>query len=327
MLPFEKMNRELLVKKNAETSDKFGCDPDERSTEELVGYGVVNIDKSPGPTSHMVSSYAKEILGVTKSGHSGTLDPRVTGVLPIAIGRATRAVETLLKAGKEYVAVFHLHKEVPKGKVIHTLKEFVGRIRQKPPIKSAVKRQFRFREVYYIDIMEVEEKDLLLRIGCQAGTYIRKLAHDIGVKLDTGCHMAELRRTKAGPFSEANLYTLHDLRDAYHYWKEEGNDLYLRKVIQPVENAVSHIPKVYVFDSTVNSLCHGVNLKIPGISKLESGIEKNDAVAVMTLKGELVCLGKSMMSSDEIMGSVRGIAVKTEKVFMLPRTYPKVEMI
>lgn len=324
LLPFEQTERKILVRKEAQTDEKYGCKPEERKTEEIIDYGIVNVDKPKGPTSHQVSDFVQKILGINKSGHSGTLDPAVTGVLPIALGRATRIVQALLTAGKEYVAIMHLHKEVEEEKLRETInKYFIGRIEQLPPLKSSVKRQLRTRSVYYLDILEIDGKDVLFKVGTEAGTYIRKLIHDIGKKLGTGAHMAELRRTKAGPFDETTLSTLHELTDAYYFWKEEGNEKFIRKVIQPVENGAKHLPKVWVFDTTVKSLCHGVDLKVPGISKVHSNINKDDIVAIMTLKDELVALGAAQMNSGEMLGE-KGIAVKTEKVFMKPGAYKTV---
>ena len=325
LLPFEKVKREILVKKQAKTSDKFGCNPEERSVKELINYGVINIDKPKGPTSHQTSFYVQKILGIKKSGHSGTLDPVVTGVLLVAVGRATRIVQSLLKAGKEYVGVMHLHKEISKQELEKVIKEhFVGKIKQIPPLKSAVKRQLREREVYYFDIIEINDQDVLFRTGVEAGTYIRKLCHDIGRKLNIGAHMAELRRTKAGPFGEEGLVTLHDLTDAYWYYKNEGNEKFIRHCIRPIETAVRHLPKIWVLDTTVNSLTHGSNLKMPGISKLESGIKREDIVAVMTLKGELIAVGTANMSSSQIMNELKGVGVKVQKVFMQEGVYPKI---
>ncbi len=325
LLPFEEIKRKILVRKKSVTSSKFGCDPNNRPVKELINYGIVNIDKPPGPTSHQVSAYLQKILNISKAGHSGTLDPGVTGVLPIATGRATRVVQTLLKAGKEYVGLMHIHKEISEHEIYQVCNEFVGKIMQMPPIKSAVKRKLRERQIYYFDIIEIDSQDVLFKVGCQAGTYIRKLVHDIGQKLGCGAHMAELRRTKAGPFNEnTNLVTLQDLTDAFYYYKEEGNEKYLGYCIQPIENAVKHLPKIYVLDSAVDSLCHGANLNVPGISKLESGITMQDIVAVMTLKGELICYGTAKLDSEEMLGN-KGLAVKTEKVFMLPGTYPMIE--
>ncbi|MBR9690968.1 RNA-guided pseudouridylation complex pseudouridine synthase subunit Cbf5, partial [Candidatus Woesearchaeota archaeon] len=321
---FEKIQREVLVRNESKTSSKYGMAPEKRSVEELIDYGIINMDKPPGPTSHQVSAFVQKILKIKKSGHSGTLDPKVTGVLPIATQRATRIVQTLLNAGKEYVCLMHLHNEVKETELRKVIKEFTGKIKQLPPIKSAVKRQWRYRKVYYIEILDIIGQDVLFKVGSQAGTYIRKLVHDIGEKLGVGAHMAQLRRTKAGPFDESNVVTLHDLTDAYHFYKEEDNEKFIRHCIKPVEFAVDHIPKVWVFDSTINSVCHGANLKVPGISKVHSKIQKEEVVAIMSLKDELVAIGTSNMTSKEMLKE-KGIAVTTQKVFMNTSTYPKLE--
>ncbi|MBI2651641.1 RNA-guided pseudouridylation complex pseudouridine synthase subunit Cbf5 [Candidatus Woesearchaeota archaeon] len=326
LLPFEKITRKILIKKEAETDEKLGCKPENRATEEIIHYGIVNINKPQGPTSHQVSDYVQKILNIKKSGHSGTLDPNVHGVLPIALDKATRIVQALLTSGKEYVGIMHLHKDVDETKINETIKKyFLGKIKQIPPLKSAVKRQERTRDIYYFEILEKDGQDVLFLVGCQAGTYIRKLIHDLGQKLTTGAHMLELRRTKAGPFDENTLFTLQDLTDAHYFYKNESNDKFLRKIIQPVENAVAHLPKIWVFDTTVDSLCHGAALNVPGISKLNDAIEVNDVVAIMTLKEELIALGIAKLSSEEIIRLERGFAAKTESVFMQRGLYkPKI---
>ncbi len=174
-LPFEKIERKLIIRKKAVTSAKFGKFPQHRSVEEHINLGIVNIDKPAGPTSHQVSAYVKKILNIKKSGHSGTLDPSVTGVLPVGLQKSTKIIQTLLKAGKEYVCVMHLHKPIPEYKLYQVFEKFTGRIKQLPPIKSSVKRQLRERTIYYIKILEVQDQDVLFQVGCQAGTYIRKL--------------------------------------------------------------------------------------------------------------------------------------------------------
>jgi len=242
--------------------------------------------------------------------------------LPVALGRATKVVQGLLKSGKEYVGIMHLHKDLEVEKLNEAIKkDFTGKISQIPPIKSSVKRQERTREIYYFDILEKNEKDALFIVGCQAGTYIRKLIHDLGQKLKSGAHMQELRRTKAGPFKEDTLCTLQDLADAFHFYKSEGNEKFLRKIIQPVESAVAHLPKIWVFDTTVDTLCHGAALNNPGISKLNDSIKEDDTVAIMTLKDELIALGSAKLKSGDITALEKGLAVKTEKVFMEPGTY------
>ena len=248
----------------------------------------------------------------------------MTGVLPVAVGRATRIVQLLLTAGKEYVCLMHLHKDVEEKRLREVCAEFTGKIKQLPPVRSSVKRQLRERTVYYFELLEIDGKEVLFKVGTQAGTYIRKLVSDIGEKIG-GAHMVELRRTKAGPFSEddGTLTTLQDLADAYYYYKSEGNDKYIRKIIQPVERAVEHIPKIWITDSAVESLCHGAPLHMPGVAKHESGIKKGDTVAIMTLKDELVAYGKAAADSEKILKDDKGLAAKVEAVFMKEGTYPR----
>ncbi len=324
-LPFEKIQRQIFLRSEAETSSRFGSCPENRDADGILQYGVINVDKPSGPTSHEVSAHVQKITGIKKSGHSGTLDPKVTGVLPVAIGRATRIVDLLLNSGKEYIAIMHLHSKVDEESIRSSCSSFVGKIKQLPPIKSSVKRKERYRKVYYLEILEIDGQDVLLRIGTQAGTYIRKLLHDIGKNMGVGAHMAELRRTKAGPFNENTLVTLQDLTDALHYWKQEDNKEYLRRVVQPVEKAVEHLPKIWVIDTAVDTICHGAGLKVPGISKVESDIQVGEKVAVMTLKNELVAVGDARMISRDMVKKERGMAVKPTKVFMLPGTYPRIE--
>ncbi len=306
--------RQLFVKKEA--MGEFGKPPQERSTEELLQYSIINIDKPRGPTSHQTSDYVKKILNVSKAGHSGTLDPQVAGVQPIAICSATRITQFLLTAPKEYVCLMHLHKPVEETTLRETISQFIGKIKQLPPVKSAVKRQLRTREIYEFEIIEIQKQDVLFRVKCQAGTYIRKLCHDLGQALKTGAHMVELRRTQAGPFNEQdNLVTLNDLQDALHYYKEEQNEKYLRYCLQPIENATKHLAKCWIFDTTIESVSHGRDVAIPGISKLEN-FKKGETVAVLSLKGELICVGIAAMSGVEINTKDKGIAITTKKVFI-----------
>jgi H/ACA ribonucleoprotein complex subunit 4 len=324
-LPFEDMDRSLIIKKDYTSSGKYGKKPLDRTTREMLDFGMVNIDKPAGPTSHQVSGFVKEILHLEKAGHSGTLDPGVTGVLPVGLHGATRIMQSLLTAGKEYVCLMHIHDDITEDKILEAVSKFQGKLMQLPPVKSAVKRQLREREVYYVNVLEIDGRDVLFKIGCQAGTYIRKWCHDFGLFINSNAHMVELRRTKSGPFTEHNLTTLQDLTDAYYYYTQENNDTKLRSLLITPEFAVSHLPKIYVMDTTVNSLCSGAYLKIPGVVKLESEIEKEDIVAIFTLKEELVLVGKALMSTEEIMNTDKGIILKTEQVFMARGIYPKLE--
>src|SRR3989344_2103383 len=321
LLPFEKRDFKIHVKKNAVSNPAYGKKPEERNVAELINYGIINLNKFSGPSSHQISDYVQKILGIEKAGHSGTLDTHVTGVLPIALDKATRIVEVLLKAGKEYVAWMHIHKEIDEDVVRKVIeKEFIGKIQQLPPIRSAVKRQLREREIYYLEIIEIDGQEVLFKVGCQAGTYIRKICHDIGLKLNTGAHMVQLVRTKAGPFQYADWKSLHDLKDAYEDYKD-GKEEGIRKVILPIEKAVEHLPKVWVVDNCVDSLCHGADLSIPGIAKFNDFYE-DEIIAIMTLKNELISLGIAVEDSEKIMKKDKGRVVKNHKVFMGRKVYP-----
>jgi len=315
--------RKVVVKRESATDISYGTRPEERNTELLLDFGIVNIDKPSGPSSHQVSAYVKQILHLEKSGHSGTLDPKVTGVLPVALGKGTRIVQSLLTAGKEYVCLMQVHADVEEKRLRQAIEQFIGVIDQLPPVRSAVKRQQRKRTIYYIDILELAGREVLFKVGCQAGTYIRKLCSDIGLKLGTGAHMVELRRTMAGPFDESTLCTLQELTDAYYYYKEKGDENKLRKLVLPVERGAAHLAKAWVLDSTVDTICHGAYLNIPGISKIEERISPGDRVAVMTLKDELICVGIAQMSSEEAMKKDKGLFLKSEQVFMNPGVYKK----
>ncbi|OPY26732.1 MAG: putative tRNA pseudouridine synthase B [Methanobacterium sp. PtaU1.Bin242] len=314
---------ELLHKAEGETDPRYGCSPDERPIKEHISKGVINLDKPSGPTSHEVDSWVKKILSADKTGHGGTLDPRVTGVLPVGIDQATRVIQLLLEAPKEYVCLMRLHEKVDDCRIAEILREFQGKIFQTPPVKSAVKRELRVRKIYYVHLMEMEGQDVLFRIGCQAGTYIRKYCHDIGEALGSGAHMAELRRTMVGPFQENTLKTLQELTDAYHAWVEDEDESEIRTTILPMEQAAAHLPKILIRDSAVDAICHGADLAAGGIISLNLNIEKGATVALKTLKGELVAAGESLYKSDEINKKNKGIMVDIKKVFMEPGTYPK----
>ena len=325
LFPFERIKREILIKREATTDPAFGCPPEQRPTSALLDFGIINLDKPRGPTTHQLTDYVKRILGIRKAGHSGSLDPAVTGVVIVGLGLSTKIARVLLKTGKEYVCVMHLHGDVPEQEIRQSAARFVGRIRQLPPRKAAVKRVLRQREIYWLDVLEVEGRDVLFRVGCEAGTYIRRLCTDWGATLGVGAHMAELRRTRLGQFDEANSWTLHDLKDAYVFWREEQNDRFFRAVVRPVEEAVSHLPKIWLLDSAIDSVCHGASLMIPGIAKLESQIMPHDLVAMLSLKGELVALGEAQLGSGQILALERGMAVRTMRVFMQPGLYPSIK--
>lgn len=244
--------------------------------------------------------------------------------MPIALGRARNVLQHIIHSDKIYVCVMALHEAVPEERVREVCREFVGPIYQRPPLKASVERRLRVRRVYSIEVHEVVGRLVLMTVRCEAGTYIRKLCHDIGEVLGVGAHMAELRRVQTGPFTEdENLVTMHELHEAVVAWKEYGDEGLLRGAILPVEYAVKDLPKIYIRDSAVDAICHGAPLAAPGVLHLTDNITRDRHVAIMTLKGELVAIAKALMSSHEILEAYKGIVAKPIRVIMRPGTYPR----
>ncbi|MHA1951010.1 MAG: RNA-guided pseudouridylation complex pseudouridine synthase subunit Cbf5 [Candidatus Thorarchaeota archaeon] len=323
MLPAD-YPRELILKSSSSTNPDFGFKSlDTLPIEFLLENGVVVLDKPSGPTSHEVATWVRKILGAKRVGHGGTLDPGVTGILPTGVGNATKAMQALLPAGKEYVCVLELHHKSDENDIRRVVNEFVGKLYQKPPLRSSVRRILRVREVYYSDILEIKGRLVLFRVGCQAGTYIRKLCFDIGEALGVGGHMRELRRTRVGSFKEdEHLCSLYDLKDAFMFWKENGDEKELRKYLLPVEFGIGHLPVMNIRDSAVDAVCHGANLAASGVVSLSSDIKKGDMIALKTLKGEAVALASSIDTSERITKAKSGLVANSERVLMERGRYP-----
>jgi H/ACA ribonucleoprotein complex subunit 4 len=314
----------LIQLSESVTDSKYGHYPYERPIPVLFDYGFTLIDKPSGPTSHEVASWVKRILNIDKSGHSGTLDPGATGLLPMGLGEGTKALSILLLGPKEYYSIARIHSTFDKSILEKVLLEFTGEIYQRPPQRSSVKRMTRIRRVHEIDYVEENENLILLRILCQAGTYIRKLIYDIGEIIGSGATMVELRRTRVSHFFETDgLIKLHDLYNAFYLYKEKDDEENLRKIIKPIELCFKDLPTVVIRDTAVDALCHGAQLAIPGISEISPSIQKDDLVAIYTLKGEIVGLGQSLMNINEIVSNKKGISFTMKRLIMKPNTYPK----
>jgi len=248
----------------------------------------------------------------------------VTGVLPIALEESRKLVQALLSSGKEYACLMRLHREAKEEQVKKVLKEFEDTIYQRPPVRASVKRRLRTRTIYHIDFLEMEGRNVLFKVGCEAGTYVRKLCFDIGEVMGCGAHMQELRRTRAGSLAENNdIVTLHDVAYWFMKWQEQKDGEILRKFIQPMEKALNLVPKIYIRDSAVDAICHGASLTAPGVLSIETGIESGSMISVFTLKGEAVALAKAAASTDEILEMEHGIVAETVRVLMPRGTYPK----
>lgn len=244
----------------------------------------------------------------------------MSGVLPICLDNATKVMPALQGLDKEYVGVMRLHKDTSIGDVKAAAKKFVGKIKQTPPVRSAVARKERERIVYSFGILEIEGRDVLFRIACEAGTYVRLVCHQIGKQIG-GANMTELRRTKVGRFGENMAVRMEDLADSYHDWKENGDE-HIRDLVLPVESAVEHLKKIIVKDSAVFSVARGSPLYSTGISRMQKEISSEDMIAILTLKGELVALGIAGMNSEDIARK-KGIAAKVDRVIIDKSVYPK----
>src|SRR5215204_7701275 len=244
----------LIQLSESVTDSKYGHYPYERPFPVLFDYGFTLIDKPSGPTSHEVASWVKRILNIDKSGHSGTLDPGATGLLPMGLGEGTKALSILLLGPKEYFSLARVHSKYTRKSIEKILLDFHGDIYQRPPQRSSVKRMTRIRRIYELEYLEDRENLILLRILCQAGTYIRKLIYDIGEVLGSGATMVELRRTRVSNFFERDgLVKLHDLYNAFYLYKEKNDEENLRKMIKPIEICFKDLHTVVIRDTAVDA--------------------------------------------------------------------------
>jgi H/ACA ribonucleoprotein complex subunit 4 len=315
-------SREVFVKIQEGTNPEWGRPPSQRPAEEHIRYSLVLLDKPRGPSSHEVAAWVKKILGVDRAGHAGTLDPKVSGVLPIAVAEGTKVLMALSRSDKVYVAVAKFHGDVDVERLRAVLQELQGAIYQKPPLRSAVKRQLRTRHVYSLELLEVDGRYAVIKMHVEAGTYARKIIHDIGEILGVGANMRELRRVAVSCFAEDETVTLQDVADAYYVWRKYGDDAYLRRVLLPIEEVARHLPKIWVRDSAVDALCHGAPLAAPGVAKFEIPFSRGELVALFTLKGELIGVGRALVDGEEVKKMERGLVARTDRVVMRRGTYP-----
>jgi len=308
------------------TPIEAGCSPLRRDLKEYIRYGIINLDKPANPSSHEVVAWIKRILRAEKTGHSGTLDPKVTGNLLVCIDRATRLVKSQQSAGKEYVCVIRLHGPTKEKKLRKVLEKLKGALYQRPPLISAVKRQLRIRTVYDSKLIEFDERRNLavFWVSCEAGTYIRTMCVHIGLLLGVGAHMQELRRVRTGNLGEEdNMVTMHDILDAQWLYDNTRDESYLRRVIMPLEVLLTNMKRIVVKDSAVNAICYGARLMLPGVLRFSDGIEPGEQIVLITTKGEAIALAVAMMSSVQIATLDHGFVAKTKRVIMERDTYPR----
>ncbi|WVY95204.1 hypothetical protein V8G54_034292 [Vigna mungo] len=317
----------LNVRTGHYTPIPSGHSPLKRPLPEYLKYGVINLDKPANPSSHEVVAWIKRLLKVEKTGHSGTLDPKVTGNLIVCINRATRLVKSQQGAGKEYVCIARLHSAVPDvSKVGRALETLTGAVFQRPPLISAVKRQLRIRTIYESKLLEYDpDRHLVVFwISCEAGTYVRTMCVHLGLLLGVGGHMQELRRVRSGIMGEKdNMVSMHDVMDAQWVLGNEHDENYLRRVVMPLEVLLTSYKRLVVKDSAVNAICYGAKLMIPGLLRFENDIDVGEEVVLMTTKGEAIALGIAEMTTAVMATCDHGVVAKIKRVVMDRDTYPR----
>jgi len=275
-----------------------------RPIQELIHFSVINVNKPSGPLSQEVDQKIRRIFHAKKVGHSGTLDPKVSGVLVVALDEATKILGLLMKSDKEYEGIIHLHKDIEREKIEKMIKEkFIGEITQTPPVHSRVARKPRQRKIYSFNILEKNGKDVTFDTKVEAGTYIRKLVHDLGEELGTGAHMKFLKRTKTGKFELKDSYEIEEIQTAHNEWKG-GNDKPLRRILIPIENALD-IKRVVVKNTSISRIRNGSPVRSQDIVE-KVKLKPGEEVSIFSPSGRVIGLG---------IAKTRG-KIRTDRIFI-----------
>ncbi|MBT3771754.1 MAG: RNA-guided pseudouridylation complex pseudouridine synthase subunit Cbf5 [Euryarchaeota archaeon] len=312
-----------MFDESATTDPAHGKAPSERSVEELLAGGIILLDKPFGPTSHQVSAWARDLLGLDKMGHGGTLDPFATGVLPLLAGKAMRMTKSLLTHQKTYIAVLKFSNAVDEDTLVEIMKRLRGRIYNVPPTVSAVKVQVRSRTIHQFELIDIKDNLAVVKIDCDAGTYVRTMARDLGLFIGEEVELTELRRTRSGNYVEQQNLSLSQIADAVWLWKEKQDDSAMRKIIHPLEVMTASMPEIVVKDAAISALAHGAPLARPGIVSASKGVTKGSDVRLMSLKGELIAVAEMIVDSDQLTVMKKGEVAKSVTVIMMPDVYPK----
>ena len=320
-----KVLSKIIFDKNSTTNLKFGSQPLDRSLNELLNSGILLVKKPRGPTSHQLTAWVREILGIKKIGHGGTLDPMATGLLTILCGRATRLTDIILKGDKRYISVIRFGRDIELKELENILSNLSGEIYNVPPKESAVKVQVRTRTIESLNLIDYDQsaRIAVIEISCVAGTYIRTLTRDIGLLLDTSCEMLELHRDRTSIFDETMACDMHQLKDAIFLWKEHNDDRGLIKLLTPIESILGKIPSITVKDGAVAAMTHGAPLAKPGIISSSTEFKSGSTVVIKSLKGEAVALAETLVDFDKLMTMESGHAAIAKSVLMPTGIYPQ----
>ena len=313
----------IILEKDAKTSPDHGTIPSERTIEQLLESCFILLDKSPGPSSHQVSAWARDMMGLEKLGHGGTLDPFASGLLPLLSGKAMRLTGKILTHDKSYLALFKFGKDLERNEIEEKMAMLKGKVYNVPPEISAVRVQVRTRKISKFDILDFDGTSLLTHIECEAGTYVRTMARDLGLLLDTPVELKELRRPTSGEFSLSQSITMQQLADAYWLWQEKGEEDAMLRILHPIEDMLSDLPRVVVKDGAAAALSHGAPLLRPGVVSIDDDLNVGTEVLLVTMKGEAVAIAKMSQNSKVIPDMNQGEVAKPNCVLMKEDTYPR----
>ena len=313
----------IILESNTETLAEHGSAPDARTIDQLLEGGFILLDKAPGPSSHQVSAWARDLFGLEKLGHGGTLDPFATGVLPLLAGKAMRLTGTILTHDKSYLAIFKVHGGIDRSALDDAMSNLTGKVYNVPPEISAVRVQVRTRTISEFKILDIEGESVLVSIKCEAGTYVRTMARDLGLLLNTIVELKELRRPSSGEYTLAQSVTMQQIADAYWLWKERGDETAMRRILHPVETLLLDLPRIVVKDGAAAALSHGAPLLRPGLVSIAKDLKAKQEVLIVTQKGEVVALAKLSVTGSTIQEMKQGEVAKPHTVLMKQDTYPR----
>ena len=317
------MSKTIILDDAAVTDDAIGTYPDQKTIEQRLESGFFLLDKGAGPTSHQVAAWVRDMLELPRLGHGGTLDPFATGVLPLMSGKAMRLTKQILEHDKTYIAVFQFKNDVEQDALDAVMKQLTGRIYNVPPEISAVRVQVRTRKIHDFSLLDQSSKRIVARIRCEAGTYIRTMARDMGLFLDQPVELKELRREDSGRFALEDCVQLHEIADAVWLWKECNEGEALLRMLHPTEKLLAGLPRIVVKDSAVAALAHGAPLLRPGIVSIPSDLTSGQNVLVTSMKGEAVCFVKVNCDSESITNMEKGEIARPSAVLMNDDVYPR----
>lgn len=307
----------------ATTNPAVGTMPDERSVEQRLAGGFILLDKPAGPTSHQVAAWARDLFGLERLGHGGTLDPFATGVLPLMAGKAMKVTKKILNHKKSYICVFRFAQEVSDDDLQEAMVRLTGRVYNVPPEVSAVKVQVRTRKIFAFEQLDRSGNDMIARVACEAGTYIRTMARDLGLLLNMKVQLKELRRDMSGMFTLDDCVTLQELADAVWLWKECDRPEALLCIIHPIEKLLLDLPSATVKDSAAAALAHGAPLLRPGLVNIAAGVASGKEIYVQTLKNEAVGVVTLTADTDDIASMTEGEVARPSMVLMDGDVYPR----